>query len=93
MRINSRRKSIAFFITLGAVLVAVAVALNVTWILLNWHKVALLILGIILFVVIITGLVLNTIFLVREISRKEQHDSFIHSVTHEPKAPLTSIRL
>jgi two-component system, OmpR family, sensor histidine kinase SenX3 len=93
MRISSRRKSIAFFITLGAVLVAVAVALNVTWILVSWQKVALLVLGIILFVVIITGLVLNTIFLVREIRRNEQHDSFINAVTHELKTPITSIRL
>ncbi|HEX6624725.1 MAG TPA: hypothetical protein VF064_13515, partial [Pyrinomonadaceae bacterium] len=93
MRISSRRKSIAFFITLGAVLVAVAVALNVTWILVSWQKVALLILGIILFVVIITGLVLNTIFLVREIRRNEQHDSFINAVTHELKTPVASIRL
>jgi signal transduction histidine kinase len=93
MRVSTRRKSIAFFITLGVVLVAIAVALNVTWILLNWQKVALLILGIILFVVIITGLVLNTIFLVREIRRNEQHDAFINSVTHELKTPITSIRL
>ncbi len=93
MRINNRRKSIAFFITLGAILVSIAVALNVTWILLNWQKVALLILGIIFFVVIITGLVLNTIFLVREIRRNDQHDSFINAVTHELKTPVTSIRL
>jgi signal transduction histidine kinase len=93
MRISSRRKSIALFITLGAVLVSIAVALNVTWILLNWQKVAWLILGIILFIVIITGLVLNTIFLVREIRRNEQHDSFLNAVTHELKTPLTSIRL
>ena len=93
MRISSRRKSIAFFITLGAVLVATAVALNVTWILVNWQKVALLVLGIILFFVVITGLVLNTIFLVREIRRNEQHDSFINAVTHELKTPLASIRL
>jgi two-component system, OmpR family, sensor histidine kinase SenX3 len=93
MRTDSRRKSIAFFITLGVILVSIAVALNVTWILLNWQKVALLILGIIFFVVIITGLVLNTIFLVREIRRNDQHDSFINAVTHELKTPVTSIRL
>ncbi|MGH9901259.1 MAG: sensor histidine kinase, partial [Pyrinomonadaceae bacterium] len=93
MRISSRRKSIAFFITLGVCLVLLAVALNVTWILLNWRQVALLVLGIIFFVVIITGLVLNTIFLVREIRRNEQHDSFINAVTHELKTPIASIRL
>jgi len=93
MRIASRRKSITFFITLGACLVALAVTLNVTWVLLNWQKVALLVLGIVFFIVIITGLVLNTIFLVREIRRNEQHDGFINAVTHELKTPITSIRL
>ena len=93
MRIANRRKSIAFFITLGVCLVSLAVALNVTWILLNWRQVALLVLGIIFFIVIITGLVLNTIFLVREIRRNEQHDSFINAVTHELKTPIASIRL
>ncbi len=90
---SSRRKSIVFFITLGSVLVTIAVALNVTWILLNWQKVALLVLGIIFFVVIITGLTLNTIFIVREIRRNEQQDSFLNAVTHELKTPIASIRL
>ena len=70
-----------------------AVALNVGWILLNWRQVALLVLGIIFFVAIIAGLVLNTIFLVREIRRNEQHDAFINAVTHELKTPIASIRL
>ena len=93
MRINSRRKSIVFFLTLGICLVALALALNVGWILLNWREVALLVLGIVFFVVIIVGLVLNTTFLIREIKRNEQHDAFINAVTHELKTPLTSIRL
>jgi signal transduction histidine kinase len=42
---------------------------------------------------IITGLVLNTTFLIREIRRNEQHDAFINAVTHELKTPLASIRL
>src|ERR671938_9674 len=45
------------------------------------------------FALIITGVVLNTIFLIREIRRNEQHDAFINAVTHELKTPLTSIRL
>lgn len=92
MRVSGRRKSVVF-ITLGSCLVALAVALNVGWILLNWREVALLILGIIFFVVIISGLVLNTTFLVREIRRNEQHDAFINAVTHELKTPIASIRL
>lgn len=88
-----RRKSVAFFIVLGVCLVLLAVALNVGWILLNWREVALLVLGIVFFVLIITGLVLNTIFLIREIRRNEQHDAFINAVTHELKTPIASIRL
>lgn len=88
-----RRKSIAFFITLGSSLVAVAVALNVGWVLLNWREVALLVFGIVFFLLIIVGLVLNTTFLIREIRRNEQHDAFINAVTHELKTPITSIRL
>lgn len=94
MRVRGRRrKSIAFFITLGACLVALAVALNVGWILLNWREVALLVFGIIFFLAIIFGLVINTTFLIREIRRNEQHDAFINAVTHELKTPIASIRL
>src|SRR6476659_11358129 len=93
MSVSGRRKSIAFFITLGACLVALATALNVGWIILNWREVAMLVLGIVFFVVIIVGLVLNTTFLIREIRRNEQHDAFINAVTHELKTPLASIRL
>jgi signal transduction histidine kinase len=73
--------------------VALAVALNVGWILLNWRELAVLVFGIIFFLVIIAGLVLNTTFLVREIRRNEQHDAFINAVTHELKTPIASIRL
>lgn len=83
----------AFFIVFGSCLVALAVALNVGWILLNFRQVVLLVLGMIFFIVIITGVVLNTIFLIREIRRNEQHDAFINAVTHELKTPITSIRL
>ncbi len=94
MRVRARRrKSVAVFITLGACLVALAVALNVGWIILNWREVALLIFGIVFFVVLIFGVVLNTTFLIREIRRNEQHDAFINAVTHELKTPIASIRL
>jgi signal transduction histidine kinase len=90
---TSGRKKIAAFIVLGSCLVALAVALNIGWVLLNWREGLLLVLGIIFFLVIISGLVLNTIFLVREVRRSEQHDTFINAVTHELKTPLASIRL
>lgn len=88
-----RRTSIAVFIALGSVVVAIAVALNVGWIILNWRTGVLAVLGVIFFLIIITGVVLNTIFLVREIRRNDQHDAFINAVTHELKTPVASMRL
>jgi signal transduction histidine kinase len=93
VRIISRQKAVYFFITLGVCLVVAAVVLNVGWIILNWRDALKLFLGAILFLAIIAGMVLNTIFLVREIRRNEQHDSFINAVTHELKTPIASIRL
>src|SRR5579863_9171175 len=93
MRITSRRGTIVFFLCLGIALVSLAVALNVGWIILNWRQGVLLFFGIIFFALIIAGMVVNTIFLVRELRRSEQHDSFINAVTHELKTPVASIRL
>lgn len=93
MRITSRRGTIVFFVCLGIGLVALAVALNVGWIILNWREGVLLFFGIIFFALIIAGMIVNTSFLVAEIRRSEQHDSFINAVTHELKTPVASIRL
>ena len=93
MNITRRRGAIAFFITLGICLVGLALALNIGWVILNWRRVVPLILGVIFFGVIIAGMILNTIFLVREIRRNARHDSFLNAVTHELKTPLASIRL
>jgi len=93
MNVTGRQKSIAFFIAMGAGLITVTLLLYVGWVLLNWRTGILLFLGILLLAVIISGVVLNTIFLVREIRRNEQHDAFINAVTHELKTPVASIRL
>jgi two-component system, OmpR family, sensor histidine kinase SenX3 len=93
VRISSRRKAIAFFLSFGVILAAVAFAVGSGWIILNWREGIKVFLGIIFFGAITAGLVLNTIFLVREIRRNEQHDSFINAVTHELKTPIASIRL
>src|ERR1700744_3128070 len=90
---TGRRKSIAFFIALGAGLILVIILLYVGWVLLNWRTGILLFLGVLIVALVIAGIVLNTIFLVREIRRNEQHDSFINAVTHELKTPIASIRL
>jgi signal transduction histidine kinase len=93
MRITSRRKTIAFFLTFGVCLAGLAIAVGSGWIILNWREGVKVLLGVIFFGAIIAGIILNTIFLVREIRRNEQHDSFINAVTHELKTPVTSIRL
>jgi signal transduction histidine kinase len=93
VRISSRRKAIYFFLTFGVCLAALALAVGSGWIILNWEEGVKVFVGIIFFGAIATGLVLNTIFLVREIRRNEQHDSFINAVTHELKTPIASIRL
>src|SRR5437764_6740968 len=93
MRITSRRRAIVFFLSLGVCLAAVAVAVGFGWIILNWREGVKVLLGVIFFGAITAGLILNTIFLVREIRRNEQHDSFINAVTHELKTPIASIRL
>ncbi len=93
MVVSGRQKSIAFFIALGAGLITVILLLYIGWVLLNWRTGILLFLGILLLAIIIAGVVLNTIFLVREIRRNEQHDAFINAVTHELKTPVASIRL
>ncbi|WP_254062097.1 cell wall metabolism sensor histidine kinase WalK [Acidobacterium sp. S8] len=81
------------FVTLGVCMVGVAITLNVGWIILNWRRVWPMVVGIPFFMLLIAGLVLNTIFLVREVRRNERHDSFLNAVTHELKTPIASIRL
>ncbi len=88
-----RRKSAIFFLVLGISLVALAVALNVGWILLNLQEIVMLVIGIIFFALIITGLILNMIFLLREIRRNEQQNAFLNAMTHELKTPIASIKL
>ncbi|MGA2961653.1 MAG: HAMP domain-containing sensor histidine kinase [Candidatus Korobacteraceae bacterium] len=87
-----RRNTTITFVLLGAIGVGLAIALNITWAF-HWRSVAAVVLGIILFGFLIAALTLNTIFLVREIRRSEQHDSFINAVTHELKTPIASIKL
>jgi two-component system, OmpR family, sensor histidine kinase SenX3 len=89
--VTARRKLIAFIVLV--VCLTVAVVLNVGWIILHWRQGVLLFFGVIFFLAIILGMILNTGFLLREIRRNEQHDSFLNAVTHELKTPIASIRL
>jgi signal transduction histidine kinase len=90
---SGRRRSTIYVTILGVVTLAVAVALNIGWVVINWRTGLMLVLGVLFFAMLIAGLALNTIFLIREIKRNEQHDAFINAVTHELKTPVASIRL
>ncbi len=90
-----RQKAIAFFVALCVLLVAGAISLNIGWIVITAERTRLgvLVFGIITFGLIIAGLIIYTVFLVLEIRRNEEHDTFINAVTHELKTPIASIRL
>ena len=88
-----RQKAIAFFVALCVLLVAAAVSLNIGWVVINARRIGPLILGVISFALIIAGLIVYTVFLVLEIKRNEDHDTFINAVTHELKTPIASMRL
>jgi two-component system, OmpR family, sensor histidine kinase SenX3 len=91
--VTRRQKAIAFFVALCVLLVAAAISLNIGWIIANAGRIMPIVLGIVLFGLIIAGLIVYTVFLVLEIKRNEEHDSFINSVTHELKTPIASIKL
>jgi signal transduction histidine kinase len=93
MNLTRRRGAQAFFITLCVCLTVLAIVLNITWIHNNGRRLAIDLLGFILFAILIAGVVLNTVFLLREIRRNERQDSFLNAVTHELKTPIASIRL
>jgi signal transduction histidine kinase len=96
-------RSISVPITFGAVTVPLSALLLVGWTVFVARRITddgqvvenvwLLVLGVISFVVIMSVLVMFTIFLAREILEVRKQDSFIDSVTHELKSPLASIKL
>lgn len=96
-------KSISTPIILGAISIVLSVALLVGWTVLIASQLGesttvtlgvwLLVLGSISFAVIVTVLVLFSVYLAREILEVRRQDSFIDSVTHELKSPLASLRL
>jgi two-component system, OmpR family, sensor histidine kinase SenX3 len=91
--VNRRRTATALIVGLCVILVAAAVTLNIGWIIVNARRVLPLVFGILTFALIIAGIIVYTVFLVREIRRNDAHDAFINSVTHELKTPIASIRL
>jgi signal transduction histidine kinase len=99
------RRSIGFPLTIGIVLVLLAVALLVGWQILvvgNWRAVAqdltslpwiFLIAGTLFFALIIIGLSLLCAWLIREMRLNQRQQAFLDAVTHEMKTPLASLRL
>ena len=90
-----RQRAIAFFVTLCVLLVAAALFLIGYWVYITAAAGSFvrIIVGVLVFALIIAGLIVYTVFLVLEIRRNEEHDSFINAVTHELKTPIASIRL
>lgn len=93
MNITRRRGAIALSITLGVLIVGGLIAFYIPWVLLNGRSIMLFVVGLILLGLLVAGVVLNTVFLVREVRRNERQDSFLNTVTHELKTPIASIRL
>ncbi|MEN8181423.1 MAG: HAMP domain-containing sensor histidine kinase [Myxococcota bacterium] len=100
-----KRRSIGLRLSIGIVLVVVAVALAVGWqlvVVADLRPVAagltgmhwlLLILGWLFFTLLIVGLLLFCIWLVREMRHNQRQQDFLDTVTHEMKTPLAALRL
>lgn len=93
MNLTRRRGITAFFIVMGVCLIGLLAVLNIYFVHLSGRRLALDVFAFIVFAILIAGVVLNTVFLVREIRRNERQDSFLNAVTHELKTPIASIRL
>jgi len=103
MRTHRSHRSISMPIILGSVAVALTISLLVGWTLVLLQNISftrraaehtwLLIAGLVSFGVVLSVVVLFSVFLVREILEVRRQTTFIDSVTHELKSPLASIKL
>ena len=99
------RRSIRLPLTIGIVLVVLALTLAVAWNVivvsdlgpvaerlsaLHW---TLLVAGSLFFAALIAGLLLLCAWLVREMRHSQRQQAFLDAVTHEMKTPLASLRL
>jgi two-component system, OmpR family, sensor histidine kinase SenX3 len=99
------RHSIGWPLTIGIVLVVLALTLAVAWnalVVSDLRPVAerltavhwvLLVLGSLFFALLIAGLALLCAWLVREMRFSQRQQAFLDAVTHEMKTPLASLRL
>lgn len=102
--VTPKIRSISLPIILSSIAVMLTIALLVGWIgviVQNMEMVQanlagnmwLLVGGIVSYVLVLSVIVLFTVFLIREIREVRRQTSFIDSVTHELKTPLASLRL
>jgi two-component system sensor histidine kinase SenX3 len=91
--VTRRNAATVVFVTLCVVLVAAAITLNIGWVYLHGRSLLTMVLGVLAFALIIAGIIIYTVFLVRELHRNDQQDAFLNAVTHELKTPIASIRL
>lgn len=92
-------------VTVGAILMAVAVTLTVFFQILGGPsphliakeaqtaRVVLYVLGTVLFTLLIGGLALLVVLLLREVRLNERQSNFVSAVTHELKTPVSSLKL
>src|SRR5436309_6865317 len=92
------------YITVGVILIVVAVMLTVAWQIMGVSDAArakemttlrwvVYFLGTVLFLLLIGGLVLIVVLLVHEVRLNERQSNFISAVTHELKTPVASLKL
>ena len=92
------------YITVGVILIVVAVTLTVGWQIIGVSDAArakemttlrwvVYFLGTVLFLLLIAGLVLIVSLLVREVRINERQSNFVSAVTHELKTPVASLKL
>jgi signal transduction histidine kinase len=103
VRTYRNHRSISMPIILGSIAVALTISLLVGWTLVLLQNISftrrvaehtwLLIAGLVSFGVVLSVVVLFSVFLVREILEVRRQTTFIDSVTHELKSPLASIKL
>jgi len=102
-QLSSTRRPKWVHITIGSILIAVAVALTVGWQILagsDWLareagtlRWVIYFLGTLLFLLLIGGLTLMVLLLIREVRLNERQSNFVSAVTHELKTPVASLKL
>ena len=101
--LSAPRRRTWFHITIGVTLLLVAVLLTVGWQLIGSEQAALqtsptarylvYFFGLVLFLLLISGLGLMFTLLLREVRLNERQSNFVSAVTHELKTPVSSLRL